>query len=152
TAVLGAIAPAARWRTRALVLAGLYGLLRVFAPPGYGAEAAYVAIFAVAALALARGDDTTALGVVQLVALGAVGVLLGDTILDEDHAAALRGVQLPLVVAALAWTPLALDRLAGLVVRRTGVRAGVELAAGLAVLVATAHPLATTPLVEDVVT
>jgi arylsulfatase A-like enzyme len=152
TALLGAIVPAARWRTRALLLAGLYGLVRVFAPPGYGAEAAYVAVFSVAALALARGEDTTALGFVQLVALGAVGVLLGEAILDEHHAAALRGAQLPLAVAALAWAPLAFDRLAALVLPRTGVRAAVQLATVVAALGSTAHPITTTALVEDVVT
>jgi arylsulfatase A-like enzyme len=147
-------APSSGLRTLALALAGTYGLLRVYAPPGYGAEALYVVVFALAALGLVRlaGGSTTRVGLVYLVALGALGVLGGDTWLDEHHAAALRGMRLPIAMAALALVPIALDALVGRLVRSTGLRAGVALVAGLGALVATAKPLATGALVDDVVT
>ncbi len=150
----GALAPRAGRRTLAIVLAGTYGLLRVYAPPGYGAEACYVVAFGLMSLAAIRvaGSDTTWNGVVLTVALGALGVLLGDAWLDENHAAALRGVFLPLVVAALVWVPLAADGVASLAVRSDAMRAGAALTAGLLALVATGKPLATTPFIEDVVT
>ena len=152
--VCGAVAPAARRLAVAIVLVGVYGLLRVYAPPGFGAEAAYIALFAtVAAVALrAVRDDVGAIGFLQVTALGAFGVLYGDAWANEHHAAALRGAWLPIVVAGLAWLPIAFDGIVAVAIRGRGMRAGMELACGLAALAATAHPLSTAPLVEDVVT
>ena len=152
--LLGVLAPHAGRRVLALGLVGAYGLMRVYAPPGFGAEAAYVATFAlVAAIALRiAGSTTTWTGVLLTVALGTLGVLLGDAWLDEHHEAALHGKLLPFAVAGLAWVPLVADGLASLAVRSAGRRAGVALAAGLVGLVATARPLSTAPFVEDVVT
>ncbi|MGH7895043.1 MAG: sulfatase [Candidatus Binatia bacterium] len=150
----GAVVPRARRRTLALALVGLYGLLRVYAPPGLGAEAAYVALFAAVALAagrVARGD-VGPIGFIQLVALGAAGVLVGDAWASDHHAAALRGMWLPIGVAGVAWLPIALDGLVGLKIRGAGRRAALELASALVVLAFAARPLSTAPLVEDVVT
>lgn len=150
----GLVAPAAHRRTLALVLAGAYGLLRVYAPPGMGAEAVYVLVFATATLLATRiaRSDTPWSGVVLIVALGALGLLLGDVWLDEHHAAALRGMGLPVAIAALVWLPLLADAAIGLALRSASVRAAVVAAAGLVALVATGTPLSTHPLVETAVT
>ena len=151
---VGMVDPGAGRRTFALALAGAYGLLRVYAPPGYGAEAIYAAVCGVVTLVALRlgGTTTTRSGVVLTIALGALGVLLGDAWLDDHHAAALRGMLLPFAVAALVWTPLALDALVARVARSAAVRGLALLGVGGLVLLVTGKPLATTPLVEDVVT
>src|SRR5258706_9214496 len=41
----GLVMPRCGRRTLAVVVAGAYGLLRVYAPPGMGAEAVYVVVF-----------------------------------------------------------------------------------------------------------
>jgi arylsulfatase A-like enzyme len=148
------VGPRAGLRVTALALVGAYGLLRVYAPPGLGAEASYAAMVAVASVLVVRvaGGDASALAFLQMVALGAVGVLGGDFWLDEQHGAALRGMWLPVTVAGLAMGPLALDGLAALALRRTGLRVGLEAVAGAIALLVTAAPLSTAPLVDDVVT
>ena len=152
--LIGLVAPSAGSRLLALALVGVYGLMRVYAPPGWGGEAMYVLVFGAAALAAVRvaGPHVTAMGAVLTIALGALGVLLGDAWLDEHHASALRGKFLPMVVVALAWTPLLADGLVGIAVRSAGRRAALAVAMGLGALVATAKPLSTAPLVEDLVT
>src|SRR5262249_37077466 len=96
----GLVAPGASRRLLALVLAGAYGLLRVYAPPGYGAEAFYVLVFALITAAVLRfvRRDATWTEVALTVALGALGVLLGDVWFDAHHETALRGMWLPLTV------------------------------------------------------
>jgi arylsulfatase A-like enzyme len=148
----GVLAPTATWRSRALVLVGAYGLLRVFALPGLGSEATYLVVFAVVALIVNRSDSGGRLEFVQLVALGALGVLLGDIMLDERHASALRGLRLPFLVVAFAFEPIAFDEVLAFAVRRVGPRVAMEIAAGLVALVVTARPLSTAPLIEDLVT
>lgn len=153
-ALAGLVLPDARRRTLAVVLAGAYGLMRVYAPPGPGAEAIYVGVFALVAFASLRlaGGDTSRAGFVLIVALGALGVLLGDAWLDEHYAAAFRGARLPMAVVALVWLPLAADAAVGLLVRRAEVRGAALLVVGGVLLLATGRPLDTAPLIEDVVT
>src|SRR5262245_8581602 len=152
--LVGLAAPAAGNRVLALGLVGAYGLMRVFAPPGWGGEAMYVVAFVAAAAVVVRiaGATTSRTGMVLTVALGALGVLLGDAWLDEHYAAALRGKLLPVVVAGIALAPLLVDGCLALVVPSVGRRAGGLLAAGLVALLATAAPLPTEPFVEDLVT
>jgi arylsulfatase A-like enzyme len=150
----GLVMPRCGRRTLALVLAGAYGLLRVYAPPGMGAEAVYVVVFgAVAAVATyGVGSDASWSGFILTTALGALGVLLGDAWLDDHHAAALRGLWLPVAIAGLVWVPILADGLMSLAVRSAGRRL---VAAGIVVgglLVATGTPLTTAPLVETAVT
>jgi len=150
----GLVAPQGGRRLTALVLVGAYGLMRVYAPPGMGAELLYVLTFGIVAAVVLRvgGATTSWLGVVLTIALGTAGVLLGDVWFDEHWEAALHGRLLPFVVAGIAAAPLVADGLLGLVLRSTAVRAGVVFAAGLLALVVTAKPLSTAPLLEDVVT
>lgn len=151
---VGLVDPGAGRRTFALALAGAYGLLRVYAPPGYGAEAVYAALCAVVTVAALRtgGTDGTRSGIVLTVALGALGVLLGDAWLDEHHGAALRGMVLPFAVAGLVWAPLAVDAVVGRLVPSAATRGLLLAVAGGLALAITGTPLKTTPLVEDVVT
>jgi arylsulfatase A-like enzyme len=149
----GLAAPAGN-RVLALAVVGTYGLMRVYAPPGWGGEAVYVLAFGAAAAAIVRatGAGTTRIGIVLTIAVGALGVLLGDAWLDEHYESALQGRLLPIVVAGLALAPVLADGLLALVVPSVGRRAGALLAVGLVALVATATPLSTDPFVEDVVT
>ncbi len=150
----GLLAPRAGLRTFAFVLAGAYGLLRVYAPPGMGAEASYVVIFAaVSLLALRRaGSDASWTGFVLTVAIGALGLLVGDHWFDDHHATALRGMWLPIVIAALVWAPILGDGLVSLVARSTTARAAAAATLVLGVVVTSGQPLSTTPLVETAVT
>jgi arylsulfatase A-like enzyme len=151
---VGAIAPRAGRRVLVLALVGAYGLMRVYAPPGLGGEILYVATFAAMAVAMLRvvGSATAWSGVLLTVALGALGVLVGEAWLDEQYEAALHGRLLPFVVAGIAWAPLLADALLGRVVSSPGRRAAAVLAVGVVALVATATPLSTDAFVEDVVT
>jgi arylsulfatase A-like enzyme len=150
----GLVVRDARRRLVALVLAGAYGLMRVYAPPGFGAEAVYVGVFGLAcagALRLVRSDATWS-GAMLTIALGALGVLLGDEWLDEHRAAALRGMVLPATIAGLVWAPILADAAASLVVRSAALRAGAALTAGAVVVALTGTPLDVAPLVDDLAT
>jgi arylsulfatase A-like enzyme len=141
-------------RLLALVLAGVYGLMRVYAPPGFGAEAVYVGVFGLACAAAVRvaGDDARFGVAVLTIALGALGVLLGDMWLDAHRAAALRGMALPLTIATLVWAPILADAAASVVVRSPMLRAGGVLTCGAIALALTGTPLDTTPLMDDLAT
>jgi arylsulfatase A-like enzyme len=141
-------------RLLALVLAGAYGLMRVYAPPGLGAEAVYVVVFALVSAAALRvaGMHAPRSSALLTIALGALGVLLGDVWLDEHRAAALRGMMLPVTIAGVVWAPILVDAAASLVVRSSGIRFLGALTAGATVLALTGTPLDTTPLVDDLAT
>ena len=143
--VTGLVVPNGGRRLAAVVLVGAYGLMRVYAPPGMGAEVLYVLAFGVVAAVVLRvgGVTTSWIGVVLTIALGTTGVLLGDAWLDEHWEAALHGRLLPVLVAGIAAAPLLVDGLLAFVFRSTAVRAGVVCAAGLLALVVTAKPLST---------
>jgi len=156
--VLGAIFP------RGGVLLGLamgaaYGFMRVYEPPGMGAEAVFVVV-AAAALAvggwIARRDAErsggSVLAFVHTALLGAAAVLAVDFTLDAVHASALRGLRLPVLIALLPLLALLADSLIGLVVRRRGVRLGLEAAAAVIALAVLGKPLSTAPLENRVVT
>jgi hypothetical protein len=100
--VLGAIFP------RGGVLLGLamgaaYGFMRVYEPPGMGAETVFVLV-AAAALAvggwIARRSGGGVLAFVHTALLGAAAVLAVDFTLDAVHASALRGLRLPVLINA----------------------------------------------------
>jgi arylsulfatase A-like enzyme len=138
-----------------VAMVGVYGLLRVYAPPGLGAEALFVAL-SIVAVALSRwlDDDESSrlLGFVHAVVLGSVAVLAIDAILDAMHAGGLRGMRLPVLIAALPLLAVAADRLIGIVVRRRGLRLGLEVAATGVALAVLGGPLSTAPLDNRVVT
>ncbi len=141
-------------RVLALALAGAYGLMRVYAPPGLGAEAVYAGLFALACVGAARiaGRDTSWTGALLTIALGALGVLFADAWLGERHGAALRGMMLPLTIAGVVWAPILVDAAASLLVRSAALRAGALVTAGAVALALTGTPLDTAPIADDLAT
>ena len=138
-----------------LAMGAAYGFLRVFAPPGMGAEAVYVLVAAAAIAAgarLLRGDGRGVLAFVHTALLGAAAVLGLDFALDSMRAGALRGMRLPVVIAAMPLLAVILDRVLALVLRRRGLRLGLELAAAGVALAVMGSPLSTAPVDNRVVT
>lgn len=138
----------------ALGLAVAYGLLRVYAPPGVGAEALFLFAGVLAALAGAwiAGRCEGRLVFVHVTFLASAATALGVFLIDEHTGAPLRGARLPLVVAALPLAGLITDRLLAFAVRRRGIRLGLELAAAALAAVVWGRPLDPSPLVDAVVT
>jgi arylsulfatase A-like enzyme len=81
-----------------------------------------------------------------------VALLASEIVLAEARASALRGVRLPLVIAAIPLAAWIADWVVGLVLRRRGLRVGLELTAAVVALVVLARPLSVTPVSERVVT
>jgi arylsulfatase A-like enzyme len=138
----------------ALALAGVYGLVRIFDPPGLVAEAIFTLV-AAAVVALGAAVAGRAAGgplaFAQLTLLGAGAVVVGGFAMVEAGAGRL-GVALPVVLPMLPVLAVASDRLLGLVVRRRGPRFGLELAAAALVLLVWGRPLVRTPLNDPIVT
>jgi arylsulfatase A-like enzyme len=138
----------------ALALAGVYGLVRIFDPPGLGAETIFtlaaVAMTAFGAL-LAGATAGGPLAFVQLTLLGAAAVVLGGFWVTEAGGGRL-GVGLPLALATLPVLAVAADRVLAFVAGRRGVRFGLELAAAALVAFVWGHPLVTTPIDDPIVT
>jgi arylsulfatase A-like enzyme len=138
-----------------LAMGAAYGFMRVFAPPGMGAEAIYVLVAAAAValgMWLTRRDGSGVLAFLHTALLGAAAILGLDFALDSMHAGALRGMRLPIVMAALPLVALVLDRALALILRRRGLRFGLELAAAGVALAVLGSPLATAPIDNRVVT
>jgi arylsulfatase A-like enzyme len=139
----------------ALGLAAAYALLRVYDPPGLGAEGVFAVVAAGAAaagVALAGADASGALALVHLLLLTTVAVALGGWAVDEAMGGRRLGPALPFVLALVPPAAVAADRAVALAVRRRPARLGLELAAaGLAALV-WGSPLATAPLDDPIVT
>ncbi len=139
----------------ALALAAAYGLLRVYAPPGFGAEAVLVAVATAAVFVASRvaGPDADGvLGFLHLTVLTTVAAVGAEVVFTESHAQALRGMRLPLVVAVLPLAGVLVDRVLGFVLRRRGMRFAVEALVMLVAVGILARPLGTAPLTETVVT
>jgi arylsulfatase A-like enzyme len=139
----------------ALGLAGAYGLLRVYAPPGLGTEAIFVALAAVAAtagVALAGARARGALAFVQLSVVGTAAVALGEFVLDQASGGDLGGIRLPVLLAVLPLAGVVVDRVLAAAVPRQGARFAVELAAAVLAAVVWGRPLATVPLDDPLVT
>ncbi|MCW5891719.1 MAG: sulfatase [bacterium] len=152
--LVGLALPGLRGGALALGIAAFYGLLRVYAPPGYGAEAVYV-VAAVAACAagirLLGSGAGGLLGFVH-VSLLATAALVILEIGSQEVRAALRGMRLPLVVAAVPVLAVLVDRLLAFGLRSRAARLGVELTAGLVAAFVLGRPLTTTPLEQTLVT
>ena len=152
--VLGALLPRGG-ATLGVAVAMAYGFLRVFEPPGMGAEAVYVLVAAVlvaVVAALDRRDGAGILAFVHATLLGTVAVLGLEVVLDQAHAHALRGLRLPIAIATLPALAVVADWLIGLVIRRRGLRFGLELAAAAIACAVLGRPLSTAPLESRVVT
>src|SRR5262249_50198853 len=132
--LLGAIFPRGGVQL-GLAMGAAYGFLRVFEPPGMGAEAVFV-LAAAAALVVggwiarrdARRSGGGVLAFVHTALLRAAAVLVADFALDAMHASALRGLRLPILIAALPLLAVLADWVIGLVIRRRALRFGLEVA------------------------
>jgi arylsulfatase A-like enzyme len=152
---MGLVAPKASLTTWALGLSAVYGFLRVYAPPVSAGEAAFVAAAASAVVVggwLAGAPEGGRLRFVQLVLLTTAAVGLGEFALDELYQAALHGIGLPIVVAALPLVAVVVDRALGFVIARPGVRLGLELGLAATVALVSGRPLTATPLVDTLMT
>src|SRR5262249_27250165 len=133
--LLGAIFPGGGVQL-GLAMGAAYGFLRVFEPPGMGAESVFV-LAAAAALVIGgwiarRGAHRSvggSLAFVHTALLGAAAVLVADFTLDAVHASALRGLRLPVLIAGLPLLAVLADWLIGLAIRRRALRFGLEMAA-----------------------
>ena len=140
----------------ALALAAVYGFLRVYRPPGFGAEALFV-VLAVGAAALGvwlsgtgGQEERPGLVLVHLALVGTAAVALGELVLEVGHG--LGETSLPVVLAVLPLLGVAADRSLGLLVGRRGVRLGLEVATGVLAAAVLAHPLASAPLADPITT
>src|SRR5262249_60267517 len=93
-----------------------------------------------------RRDGGGILAFVHGTLLGALGVLGLETVLDQIHAHALRGIRLPIAIATLPALVVAADWLVGLVIRRRGIRLVIEAAAVLVACLMLGRPPSTAPL------
>jgi arylsulfatase A-like enzyme len=121
---------------RALVLTAAYGLLRIYEPPGLRAELLFVALAAVGVavgVRLAGRERGGPLAFVHLTVVTVAAVVFGKAAVTEGQSYFAQtepsAVTLLLLLAGLPLVGLAADRGLALVVRRRGVRFGVELAA-----------------------
>lgn len=153
-ALLGAALPNAGGTVLGLGLAAVYCFLRVYAPPGLGAEAVFVGV-AIGAVFVGRrivGEKGATLAFAHLVAIGAASLLVTEVILDESRASALRGMRLPLLIAVVPLAGVLADRVLSFVLRKRGLRFALEATAAVLALVVMGKPLSTEPALETVVT
>src|SRR5262249_16197212 len=152
--VLGALLPRGG-ATLGVAVAMAYGFLRVFEPPGMGAEAVYVlvaAVLVVLVAALLRRDGAGIFAFVHATLLGPVAALVLGCVLDQATAPALGCLRLPIGIAPLPALAVIADWLIGLVIRRRGLRFGLELTAAVIACAILGKPLSTAPLESRVVT
>jgi len=151
----GASAPAF-----ALGLAGAYGMIRMYEPPGVRAEALFLvlAIVSVAlAVRLAGHERRGWLAFAHLTLVATVATALGKTGVGEMQSTYFgktepTGIALPLLLAGLPLAGVAVDRLLGLLVRRHGMRFAAEVAAAVLAVFLCGRPLPIAPLEDSSVT
>ena len=148
----GASAPAL-----ALGLAMVYGLIRIFEPPGMGAEALFV-VCAIASAALGVrlvGEDRRGpLAFVHVTLLATAFAALGKTVIGEVQSDYFSKTEpsaaaLTLLLVALPLAAIVVDRVVAFALRRHVWRLGAELALGAAAAVLWNHsspPLWTAPI------
>ena len=146
-------------RPLALGLVVVYGFLRVYAPPGFGSEALFLAAGVVAAVVgvMLAGPREGALAFAHVTVVAVGAIVFAEALSSEaqstyfTHAEA-RGLTLVLLLAGVPLVAIAVDRALGLVVRRAGVRLGLEVAAAGLAAVLLGHPQAATPIDDTLVT
>lgn len=139
----------------AFAVAVVFGLLRVYAPPGYLAEGVYVGLGAAATVlgVLIVGRDVAGwLPVTQIAVLAAATYTIFEIYLNESHTAGLHGMRLPLTMAALPLVPMAIDRALAFGLKSRPVRFGLEVAVLAAGVALYARPLSTAPFTDPTIT
>ena len=140
----------------ALALTAVYGFLRVYRPPGFGAEALFLAV-AVGSTGLGvrlartgRQEGHPALVLVHLALVGTAAVALGALGFEVGHGLGERTT--PVVLAVLPLLGVAADRMVGVVVAGRAMRLGLEVATGALAAAVLAHPLSSAPLADPITT
>ena len=158
--VLGLTRSAVTGAALALGLSVVYGLLRLWEPPGFYAEALFVlagSVAAAIAVRVAGSSRRGPLAFVHLAALVTFTVVFGTAIVGHVESTYFAfsepsGLYQVVLLAALPLAAVLIDRLLGVVLRGDALRFGAELAAvGVAALV-WGHPMALAPIDESVVT
>ena len=138
----------------AIGLAGAYGLIRIYEPPGLRAEALFVALAAVATVLgarLAGRDRRGLLAFWHLTVVATVFTAVGKAGIGEAQSTYFSkseptGAALTLLVAALPVAGVLADRALALILRPRAVRFGVECAALVLAAFVWGKPLSTAPL------
>jgi arylsulfatase A-like enzyme len=135
-AILAAVGQSRDGVALALGLTGVFGLIRVYEPPGWRAEALFVVLAAVVVALGVRVARTGrgVLGFVHVSLLATVATVLGKAGVSEVQSTYFAhqepsGASLPLLVAGLPLAALVGDRIVAFLVRRPGLRLALELAA-----------------------
>jgi len=132
----------------------VYGLLRVFEPPGMMAEALFVVVGTLAVVAgtwLAGSERRGAATFLQLTLMATLATVLGTASIGQVESTYFAfgeptGAKLVLLLAALPLVGVLADRVLAIVLRDDRLRLGLEVvAAGLAALLL-GHPMRTAPL------
>jgi arylsulfatase A-like enzyme len=151
-AVLGFLGRGDRAAAYALGMTVVYGLIRVYEPPGLFGEGLFVVMGSICAAAgvWLVGRCVGWLGFLHVALVATAAVMLGKTGITEVQSSYFskqepNGMTLVLVVAALPLAGVLLDRVVGVVVRRGGARLAIELAAALVAALVWGKPLSTTP-------
>jgi arylsulfatase A-like enzyme len=156
--LLGAMLGVVGWGRNVVALAlgmtAVFGFIRIYEPPGWRAEALFLVLAAAALVVGVRVARTSrgALGFLHIAVLATAASALGKAGISEVQSTYFAheepsGVSLPLLVAALPLAAIFADRLLATVVRRSGVRFGLELAAAAVVAMVWGQPFSTAPLV-----
>jgi arylsulfatase A-like enzyme len=138
----------------ALGLGVVFALLRIYGPPGLGAEAAFLVVGAAAAIVAAWivGAGTGALAGVHVTLLVTAATVLVGFMLDEGATGPLTGMRVPILFAALLVAVTVADRIVALAVRARGRRLVLELGAAAVALAVLARPFDPAPLDDALVT
>ncbi len=138
----------------ALGMAAVYGLIRVYEPPGLRAEALFAVVATGCTIVAVRvaGARRGILQFVHLTVITTAAVALCKAGVSEAQSTYFShqepsGAMLPLLLAVLPLAGVGADRLLGLAMRREGVRFGVEIAVAVLAGLVWGHPLSTAPLV-----
>lgn len=136
----------------ALALTAAFGLIRIYEPPGWRAEGLFLVLAAVAlviGVRLAR-TGSGVLGFLHIAVLATGATALGKAGISQVQSTYFAheepsGASLPLLVAALPLVAVLADRFVGGIIRRSGLRFGIELVAAAVVALVWGHPFSTAP-------
>ncbi|HJQ85331.1 MAG TPA: sulfatase [Candidatus Binatia bacterium] len=137
----------------ALGLTAAYGFLRVYEPPGLRSELLFLALAPLGVLVgvrLAGGGRRGALPFVQLTLVTVAATVFGKAGITEVQSYFAQtepsALTLVLLLVGLPLAGVVVDRLLGFVIRRDGVRLGLEVVAAAVALVVWGAPLSTAAL------